>query len=248
MPFRISAAAGLPSAPPPPTLALTSTSLTSATPRRHLRDATPGIPAATLLDWLRIASSRVPTDVAATGTLTGSLAWHPDSAASTHWGGNLLLAGASLVNPPAVHTSLLASDVSIRSIDGSITQTPPGKTAPAIRNKKRSVPTPPVADGFLLAPTALALGGKEPAMLDGHIDSTGYTLHLTGMASTVRLLALGSAIPQLGDGLAEALPSNRAAGPFRIDLTATRQWGSAQTWTDNTAHPTPTHSHNTKHP
>ena len=57
------------------------------------------------------------------------------------------------------------------------------------------------------------------------------------MASTARLLALGAAIPQFGDGLAAALPTNRAAGPFRIDLTATRPWGGAQIWTDNIAHP-----------
>jgi AsmA protein len=57
------------------------------------------------------------------------------------------------------------------------------------------------------------------------------------MASIVRLRALAAALPQFGDGLAEVLPTNRAAGPFRIDLTATRLWGAPQTWTDNTARP-----------
>jgi hypothetical protein len=61
------------------------------------------------------------------------------------------------------------------------------------------------------------------------------------MASIARLRALAAALPQFGDGLAEVLPTNRAAGPFRIDLTATRTWGAAQTWTDNTARPTPPH-------
>jgi AsmA protein len=59
------------------------------------------------------------------------------------------------------------------------------------------------------------------------------------MASIVRLRALATALPQFGDGLAEVLPTNRAAGPFRIDLTGTRSWGSPQTWTDNTARPAP---------
>jgi AsmA protein len=59
------------------------------------------------------------------------------------------------------------------------------------------------------------------------------------MASVARLHDLATALPQLGDGLAEVLPTNRAAGPFRIDLTATRRWGADQTWTDNTAHPAP---------
>jgi AsmA protein len=85
------------------------------------------------------------------------------------------------------------------------------------------------------------LGGKDPAILEGHFDTTGYTLHLTGMASLARLHALAAALPQFGDGLAEVLPTNRAAGPFRIDLTATRSWGSPQTWTDNTTSPTPPH-------
>ena len=57
------------------------------------------------------------------------------------------------------------------------------------------------------------------------------------MASLARLTALATALPQFGDGLAEALPTNRAAGPFRIDLTATHPWGGPQTWTDNTAQP-----------
>jgi AsmA protein len=98
-----------------------------------------------------------------------------------------------------------------------------------------------------LAPTSLALGGKDPAILDGHFDPTGYTLHLEGMASLARLHALITALPPLGDGLDEVLPTNRAAGPFRIDLTATRTWGAPQTWTDNTLHPTPTRPHHPTH-
>jgi len=68
------------------------------------------------------------------------------------------------------------------------------------------------------------------------------------MASIVRLHALAAALPQFGDGLAEVLPTNRAAGPFRIDLTATRPWGAAQTWTDNTARPAPSKPRPRHHP
>ena len=98
-----------------------------------------------------------------------------------------------------------------------------------------------VPSGFQLAPISLALGGKDPATLDGHFDHNGYTLHLAGMASLARLHALTTALPQLGDGLADVLPINRAAGPFRIDLTANRLWGATQTWTDNTLRPAPVH-------
>ena len=64
------------------------------------------------------------------------------------------------------------------------------------------------------------------------------------MAVLSRLIALGHAIPQFGDGLAAALPTNRATGtPVRIDLTATRPWGAPQTWQDTTTHPTPPRPH-----
>jgi AsmA protein len=67
------------------------------------------------------------------------------------------------------------------------------------------------------------------------------------MASIARLHALAAALPQFGDGLAEVLPTNRAAGPFRIDLTSTRAWGAAQTWTDNTVRLTPPHLRRASH-
>lgn len=200
---------------------------------------TPGLSAATLLDWLRVASSRVPAGVTATGTLTGSLSWRPGAAPLTHWSGEMLLADAGIINPKAGRSSLVTGNISLQSISTAAPPPPP-------RGRYRSTPPPPASNGFQLAPVALALGGKDPAMLDGHFDSTGYTLHLTGMASTARLLALGSAIPQFGDGLAAALPVNRASGPFRIDLTATRPWRGEQVWTDNATHPTPVRPRRTR--
>ena len=215
----------------PPTLAISG-----ALPNiRHLNTATievgtPALPAATLLDWLHIASSRVPVDILAAGTLTGNLSYRPDAANTIPWQGQMQISNASLINPRAGTTSLITGDVTVQSA------TPP---APDPRHPKRS--PPPALTGFQLAPVSLELGGRDPATLDGHFDATGYTLHLTGMASIARLHALAATLPQLGDGLAEVLPTNRAAGPFRIDLTATRHWGSTQTWTDNTARPVPAH-------
>jgi AsmA family len=202
---------------------------------RHLNSATievgtPGLPAATLLDWLHIASSRVPVDVLAAGTLTGTLSYHPESGNPIPWEGEMQVTNASLINPHAGNTSLVTGDVMLQSATA-----PP----PDPRHPRRPVALAP--SGFQLAPISLALGGKDPATLDGHFDHTGYTLHLTGMASLARLHALTTALPQLGDGLAEVLPTNRAAGPFRIDLTANRLWGGpTQTWTDNTLRPVPT--------
>jgi AsmA protein len=192
---------------------------------------TPGLPASTLLDWLHIASSRVPADIAADGTLTGTLSYHPETGDLTPWQGEMRITKASLINPHAGDASLVTGDITIQSVRAPV---------PDPRHQQRHLSQPlPLPNGFQLYPTSLVLGGKDPATLDGHFDTTGYTLHLAGMASTARLHALATALPQLGDGLTEALPTNRAAGPFRIDLTATRPWGSAQTWTDNTARPVP---------
>jgi AsmA family len=206
----------------------------------------PGLPAATLLDWLHVASPRVPDDIAATGSLAGTLSYHPDSpatAATLGWTGELLMTHPTLVNPRAGSSSLVVGDVALAST---------APEPPPTRNAKHQA-APPTASpslattGFLLEPTSLALGGKDPAILDGHFDSTGYTLHLTGMASTARMLALAAALPPFGDGLAAVLPTNRAAGPFRVDLTATRSWGKPQTWTDATTHPSTPHPQRKPH-
>lgn len=214
-----------------------------------LNIGTPGLPAATLLDWLRVASSRVPLDITAAGMLTGNLSYGAGSSAPlaeigpAPWQGDILMNGARLVNPSAGAASLIAGDITLHSID------PP---APTERNK-RGNPAPLNHDadgGFLLVPTQLALGGKDPAILEGRFDARGYTLHLTGMGSVARIKAFAAAIPPLSDNLAEALPTNRASGPFRIDLTATRNWGSPQTWTDTTRAAPPYHlnASSSRHP
>jgi hypothetical protein len=210
----------------PPTLALTSASLDIRNPAGTAFEiATPGLPASALLDWLRIASPRVPADITATGTLTGAISYHPNSTNS--WQGQLQLTNTSLINPHPSPASLLTGDITLQSI---VAPTPDPR-----HGLRRA--SPPIPGGFELSPTTVDLGGKEPATLYGHLDTTGYTLHLTGMASLSRLNALATAIPQLGDGLIEVLPTNRAAGPFRIDLTCTHPWGETQTWIENTAQP-----------
>jgi hypothetical protein len=223
----------------PPTLAISGAIPDIRNPNlAAIEIGTPGLPAATLLDWLHIASSRVPADIAAAGTLTGTLSYRPDPASPTPWQGEMLITNASLMNPRSGTTSLVTGDVTLQSIAPPPPEPQRKKQPSAKQPPVNQAPAPPLR-GFLLAPTTLALGGKDPAVLDGHFDPTGYTLHLTGMASIARLHALAAALPQFGDGLAEVLPTNRAAGPFRIDLTATRPWGAAQTWTDNTARPAP---------
>lgn len=221
----------------PPTLAISGDLPDIRNPNTAaIEISTPGLPATTLLDWLHVASSRVPADIAAAGTLTGTLSYRPASPDPTPWQGEMRITNASLITPQAGSRSLVSGDVTLQSAP---LQAPDSRQNKRLAISFKKAPLAPPPNGFQLAPTLLALGGKDPATLDGHFDTTGYTLHLTGMASIARLHALAAALPQFGDGLAEVLPTNRAAGPFRIDLTATRIWGSPQTWTDNTAHPTP---------
>ncbi len=194
----------------------------------------PNIPADTFLDWLSVAMPRPPTGLTGPGTLAGAIAWNADAQASSSpaptsallsptarrraarqrnlpppqpaWSGEIEFSnellqlpalgskpiplGALLLHssqPPATHShSRLSPNADARSAD---------------------------AIGFDLLPIALPLGGKQPATLDGHFDATGYTLHLTGYVLPDRLLALGDAIPQLGDGLRQVLepPSPQTA-------------------------------------
>jgi hypothetical protein len=240
----------------PPTLDISASLPDTRNPRAATVEiGAPGLPAATLLDWLHIASSRVPASVIAAGTLTGNLSYNPPQVSNPApvrnpapvsqrpanyipWQGEMRITNARLINPLTSASSLVAGDVILQSITQPV---------PDPRQKKRS-PIAPVTAGFQLTPTTLTLGGKDPAILDGHIDSAGYTLHLVGMASIARLQALATALPQFGDGLAQVLPTNRAPGPFRIDLAAARPWGGAQIWTDNTAHPAPIRPRHTHRP
>jgi len=186
---------------------------------------TPGIAGSTLLDWLRIASARVPADVTAGGKMTGSVSYGPGGASP--WEGEVLLADASLKSAAGGPTSLVTGDIRLRSVAQATTQP---------RGRRRGAAPAASGSAFVLAPVSLELGGKDPAVLDGRVDAAGYTLHLVGMVTAQRLLALGDALPQLGDGLADVVPTNRAAaGPFRVDLVASRAWGGPQVWRDASA-------------
>ena len=204
-----------------------------------LKIDTEGIPARTILDWLHVASARVPADVSAEGLLTGRVAFDPDSVSGGRWDGSIHVSGASLKSPLIGLLPITVGDVLVQ----------PGSHAAqqGARGRKRAVAILP-GQAFLLAPTSLALGGKDPATIDGRFDVKGYTLHLTGMVVLSRLVALGDAIPQLGDGMKDALPTNRAAGPVRVDLTATRPWGGPQEWQDGTAYAVASHARRSTRP
>lgn len=206
--------------PPAATDNTPTIALTGSIPNVHepstatLQAGTSGIPASTLLSWLRIASSRVPADLTASGLLSGSLTY------SGQWQGELTLRDAGLTTPETGPDSLLNGDLLLRAprLD---TETHP---------RRRSPQTPPSnTHGFQLVPASLDLGGRDPATLEGHFDADGYTLHLTGMATGTRLDALAKAIPALSEALTQAIPPNQPAAPVHIDVTTTHPWGTPQT-------------------
>lgn len=229
------------------------------------------IPASTLVDWWHVLSARPPEHMTAGGTLTGSLAYDGTGSTGTaqneaspnrsqqieaqrtnrqqtsrqqagtppaQWSGEMVLTGATLKTPETGNTSLLLGNIVLRSPERPTLDTRPTSAT----RSHRSAPST-TASLFLLEPVQLALGGREPAQLEGQVDANGYTLHLTGTATTARLHTLTQAIPQLGDGLEAALPTSNATTPIHLDLTATRTWGTQQEWHPTTSHPTPTHPH-----
>ncbi|HKO20843.1 MAG TPA: AsmA family protein [Acidobacteriaceae bacterium] len=258
---------------PPPDSAERSTLIIAAevpdvrTPdAASVRVTLPAVPAATFFNWISIATRHPPIALAGPGTLSGELLWGlPDSSspdraqldpggagasrpasgngtftpgvsAKPSWTGELEFSGGAIALPNQPPVSL--GDIVLQSTQ----PIPP----PAGRHGKPA-PAPPSTshDSFDLQPVSLDLGGKSPATVTGHVDDSGYTLHLTGSALPSRLLELGKAIPQLGEGLADCLPSPTAStdstantgsateaadAPVHVDLTATRTWGSPQSW------------------
>jgi AsmA protein len=215
----------------------------------------PALPADTFFDWLNVATRRAPTG---TGTLAGVLAYgpgaylppaadpqSPQSTPPSTWSGELEFSGGSIEFDRLSHRSILLGDALLRSTPPPAAPSPHSHAAPAAA---------PAPDSFDLLPVSLSLGGKQPATLEGHVDSIGYTLHLTGTVVCANLLELGNTIPQFGEGLEDVLdkiaavtpdvgpPLKSGRGPdhilssvpIHVDLTATRSWGSAQTWRETT--------------
>ena len=225
----------------------------------------PALPAETLSDWLSVASPHPPRILAGSGILAANLNWglpsapvidgrpRPKRSPVTSLSGEVELSGSSIETDPLTHRSVALGTVVLRSTPTSSTEPPRSRAA------LQNVQVEFRPSSFDLLPISLALGGKEPAILDGHFDPAGYTLHLTGTVVAGSVLEIANAVPQFGDGLevvldkiAAATPdpdaksaaidkaapgsSENAAGPIlstapiHIDLTATRAWGGTQTW------------------
>ncbi len=215
---------------------------------RTVQVTRPAPPAAPGFDWLSVATPHPPVGLTGPGTLSGSLIWGSSIGQPlSTWTGDLEFSGGLLQLDPAGQRSVPLGDIVLRSTPPPVAPRPKTHVAPA--------PTAVAIDSFDLLPISLPLGGKQPAILEGHLDHTGYTLHLAGIVLCADLLAVGKAVPQLGDGLQQILekvapaapdpdskPDNAGGEsshslttlPIHLDLTATRLWGAQQVWHETT--------------
>lgn len=161
----------------------------------------PALPADTFFNWLSVATQNPPTGLAnSSGTLAGTVSWGNDSQSvnpQSTWSGELEFSGGAVDIGSSNHVPIPLGDILLRS-------TPPSAVPPPHSHRQAPVRDLP-PDSFDLLPISLDLGGKEPATLVGHLDDSGYTLHLSGSVVPARLVALGDAVPQLGDGLKTCL-------------------------------------------
>jgi AsmA protein len=235
----------------------------------------PSLPPSTFLNWIGVATPHPPTGLTGPGNLAGNLAWNlpsqlqsdSNSASAPSIPRSSRIGRGSSSQPPAQPVLSGELEFSNETLNLPALGTKPiplgdlllRSTPPlADHSPRHSSPNPPMtsanATSFDLLPISLPLGGRQPATLEGHLDASGYSLHLTGSVLLDRLLALGDAFPQLGDGLRPLLQPAPAddsssqprkpipqADPIHIDLTATRAWGGPQTWSQTITAPTNTH-------
>ncbi|ADW70211.1 AsmA family protein [Granulicella tundricola] len=172
------------------------------------------IPAASLLDALRVASNRVSPTLKVAGGISGTYVY--------------------TAQPTPLHEKLPAAPnftITHATLDL-------GDNKPLLDQDLTGTLT---GNQLTLAPIPLALApaSREPASLDLKLDEAGYTLHLSGTVLSSRLLQLAKALPQVGDGLEALLPTPLPPAPIRVDLLSNRTWGQPQTWSTAAVHPAP---------
>lgn len=209
------------------------------------------LPAATLLDALRVVSPRLSPTLAASGSVAASIT----CCAPT--GPSLLTAHLVVTNPGLTLGSTTFIGTPPPAAPSGAT---PDTLAADLTADLLNAAHPQAgqqATELAVHPILLDLGAPTSATLEARITPSGYTLHLTGSALRGQLLALAQALPSFGDGLAEIFPPapendtknvengtkntpEMPAIPLKLDLTSTRSWGSGQVWTQaTTPRPTP---------
>ncbi len=194
-------------------------------------------PIGNLAALLQTVSARIPERLTLGGMLSGSIRYGP-TGENTGFAGNLLVKGGTIKAGPDEKNPIVLGDLIFRQAAEAPVTAAVGRrragSRPADDRAIHPVARPDEVGTVVLSPATIALGGREPAVIEGRFDLHGYTLHLSGAATMERLTALSAALPQFGDGLREALPQPAGAGPMRLDMTAMRGWGGPQTWREVT--------------
>jgi hypothetical protein len=185
-------------------------------------------PMGNLVPLLQTVSARIPERLTLGGMLSGNLGYAP-AGQDAGLTGTLQIKGGTIQSSPDDKNPIALGDLIFQQPPEASEEAAGRRRKQAERNEQAARGAND-AGGFVLLPSTIALGGKEPALVEGRFDLHGYTLHLAGMATVAQLTALSAALPQFGDGLRDALPQPVSAGPMRLDLTAMRGWGGPQTW------------------
>ena len=151
------------------------------------------VPAAGVLDLMRLVSARISPALTLEGAISGQV-----KCCGTGW-----LEDGSL----RLKKARLAFGAGLPLVEGDVTGT--------------------VANGVLTVnPVAVNLGGTVPASIDGYVDAGGYGVRVNGPVARARVMELGEALPQFGDGLEASLPVDAGT----MNVVGTRVWSGAMVW------------------
>jgi len=162
------------------------------------------------VDWARLFTQRIPTDLNPTGTIDGTVS-HPSGNSTTKWTGDL-------------QATLKSLTTNNHRVDFS--------EKPVVFDWRSTSPAPTTAPGSLqlqLQPVSVRPGGSSQLLLTGTIDPNGYTAHLAGTASPSQIRALGDdVLPPLGQELVESSKASAAATPAPVDIQCSRPFDGVQ--------------------
>ena len=119
----------------------------------------PALPAATFLDWLRVATPHPPTGLTGPGSLAGTLAWRPAATPrDAVWSGELEFSGESLHTSGLGPDPIPLGDVLLRSTPQSATPPPASTCSPS---PCRSAASSPRSSKATSTPTATPCTSPE---------------------------------------------------------------------------------------
>jgi len=183
------------------------------------------LPLAEWMKWARLFSLRIPADLNPAGSVTGELVWNGAPAAGSSaagWSGELTATLPVSAPETEEHTAEVTKP---RPAQQVFTLMVPHAPNPQLWLQLEPAP-------LHLAATATPASAPPQLTLSGLAGGSGYTLSLSGTATSEQVVDLSRLFPPFSDGVADALPHAAALGPdapIAINLTCSRQWPALQT-------------------